>query len=408
MDRATSPGRLIHFSDTTLRDGEQMPGAALNPSEKLRIAHALAEAGVSSIDAGFPACSADEVEAIRNIAAALPATSVSALCRTLRSDIDLAWEALSDARRDKRSVSLFVGTSPVHREHKLRRSVTEILKLTRESVEYARRRFDIVAFSPEDASRTEPDVLCTVYAEAIDAGARVIGFPDTVGVLRPAQVRDCIRYIQDGVANFSRAMLAVHFHNDLGLAAANTLSALEEGVSIVQCTVNGIGERAGNAALEEIAMIVALHGPALGLRSNIALDRLWSLSRLVSELTGIPASPNKAVVGSNIFATSAGIHQDGLLKNPDTYLPFVPERVGAPGIELVPGKHSGRAAFAERLSELALDCRDEVHLSRVVAFAKAASKHSWKDPDALLREAFHSTLDASAAAANSRDGGQRN
>lgn len=382
-----------------------MPGAALSPTEKLRIARALAEVGVSSIDAGFPACSGSEIEAIRSIAAELPSMSVSALCRTVRPDIDLAWEALADARRDKRSVSLFVGTSPVHREQKLRRSVPEVLKLTRESVEYARSKFDIVAFSPEDASRTEPDVLRDVYTEAIDAGARVIGFPDTVGVLRPAQVRDAIRRIQDEVKNFSRAMLAVHFHNDLGLAAANTLSALEQGVSIVQCTVNGIGERAGNAALEEIAMIIALHGPALGLRSNIALDRLWPLSRLVSELTGIPTAPNKAVVGSNIFATSAGIHQDGLLKSLDTYLPFYPEHVGAPGVNLVLGKHSGRAAFADRLAELGLDCGDEAHLKRVVEFAKAATKTSWQDQDTLLRDGFRTTAAAAGAGSNSRNGG---
>jgi len=407
MEAATNPARLIHFSDTTLRDGEQMPGAALSPREKLCIARALSDAGVSSIDAGFPACSPSEIEAIRTIAAELPSTSVSALCRTLRSDIDLAWEALCDARPDKRSVSLFVGTSPVHRVHKLRRSVADILRLTRESVEYARSKFHIVAFSPEDASRTEADVLCQIYTEAIDAGARVIGFPDTVGVLRPSQVRDTIRQIQDGVANFSRALMAGHFHNDLGLAAANTLAALEEGVSIVQCTVNGIGERAGNAALEEIAMIIGLHGPALGLRSNIILDKLWSLSRLVSELTGIRGAPNKAIVGSNIFATSAGIHQDGLLKSLDTYLPFLPERVGAPGIDLVLGKHSGRAAFADRLVELGLNYSDEAHLERVVDFAKAAPKESWRDQDALLREAFHTTIAESAAAAGATKGADR-
>jgi 2-isopropylmalate synthase len=208
-------------------------------------------------------------------------------------------------------------------------------------------------------------------------------------------VRDFIRRIQDGVPNFDRALLAVHFHNDLGLAVANTLAALEEGVSAVQCTVNGIGERAGNASLEEVATLIAIHGSALGLQSNIVLDKLWSLSRLVSRLTGIPTAPNKAVVGSNIFATSAGIHQDGLLKSLDTYLPFRPETVGAPGVELVLGKHSGRAAFAARLGELGLDC-GEGHLARVIDFAKAAPKKSWSDPAALLKHAYYSTSAAMA------------
>ena len=384
------PTRLIHFSDTTLRDGEQMPGAALSPPEKLRIARALSEAGVSSIDAGFPACAPSEVEAIRLIAAELPELPVSALCRTLKGDIDLAWEALCDSQLDKRSVSLFVASSPVHRNYKLIKTVSQLLNLARNAIEYARSKFHVVAFSPEDASRTEPDVLCELYREAIDAGARVIGFPDTVGILLPSQVRNFIRRIQDRVPNFAKAILAVHFHNDLGLAVANTLAAMEEGVSAVQCTVNGIGERAGNASLEELATLIALHGEALGIRINIAIHRLWELSHLVSELTGIPLSPNKAVVGSNMFATAAGIHQDGLLKNAGTYLPFPPELIGGPPVTLVLGKHSGRAAIAARLAELGLEC-DDAHLARTIAFAKAAPKSAWNDSAALLAAAHYAT-----------------
>jgi 2-isopropylmalate synthase len=233
MSSPTPAVRTVHFSDTTLRDGEQMPGAALGPDDKVVIARALARAGVTSIDAGFPASSADEVEAIRRIVREVPGPSISAFCRTVHGDIDKAAEALAEARPDRRSVSLFVATSPVHREHKLRRGVPELLHLVRDAIESARRQFAIVSFSPEDASRTEPDVLCAFYREAIDAGARVVGFPDTVGVLAPDGVRDAIRLIQDGVPNLDQARLAVHFHNDLGLATANTLAALREGVSIV-------------------------------------------------------------------------------------------------------------------------------------------------------------------------------
>jgi|SRR5271165_708280 len=386
MNDSSTSARTIHFSDTTLRDGEQMPGASLNPAQKVRIALALAEAGVASIDAGFPVCARSEIEAIQMIVRAISGASITALCRTMPGDIDAAWEALAEARPDKRSISLFAGTSPLHREYKLGKNVPELLDIVRRAIEYGRRRFAIVAFSPEDASRTEPDVLCEFYREAIDAGARVVGFPDTVGVLTPDGVRQQIRYIQDHVPNLSRAMLAVHFHNDLGLATANTLAALQEGVSIVQCTVNGIGERAGNTALEEVVMAIALHGQAMGLKCNIVTEKLWQLGRLVSDLTGIPLPANKAVVGTNVFATEAGIHQDGLLKHPDTYLPFRPERVGAPGVSLVLGKHSGRAAITERLAAMGVDL-SEHEFDRVVDLVKESPKEAFYDEAALLSSA---------------------
>jgi len=390
MDAAEQSLRIIHFSDTTLRDGEQMPGAALTGAQKVEIARALQQAGVSSIDAGFPACAPSEIDAIRQVAAAVPQMNVSALCRTLRSDIDLAWEALEQAQPDKRAVSLFVGSSPSHRQHKLQKTVPQLIALATEAITYARQRFDAVAFSPEDASRTEVPVLCELYREAIDAGARVLGFPDTVGVLRPSQVRDFIRRIQDGVPNLHRAMLAVHFHNDLGLATANTLAAIEAGVNIVQGTVNGIGERAGNASLEEFVMLLALHGPELGVRSRIDATRLTALSRLVAELTGIAIAVNKPVVGPNIFSTAAGIHQDGLLKHPETYLPFLPEAVGGPEVRLVLGKHSGKAALVRRLAELGFHLDDD-RLAAVIQIAKAAPKHAWSDEAAVLREAVAAT-----------------
>jgi 2-isopropylmalate synthase len=251
--------KTILFSDTTLRDGEQMPGATLEPDDKLQIALALERAGVHSLDAGFPASSKADIIAIQKMIGVVKQPVITALCRTLKSDVDAAAEALAGNPPHKRGVSLFCGTSPLHREFKLRKSPREVLKLIGESIAYAAERFSIVAFSPEDASRTEMDFLCETYRVAIDAGATTIGFPDTVGHLTPPQVSRIIRQIQDLVPNIDRALLAVHFHNDLGLAVANTLAGIEEGANVVQCTVNGLGERAGNAALEEVAMALTLH-----------------------------------------------------------------------------------------------------------------------------------------------------
>jgi 2-isopropylmalate synthase len=373
----------VLFSDTTLRDGEQMPGATLEPDDKLRIALALEEAGVHSLDAGFPASSRADIEAIQRMTGVVQKPVLTALCRTVTGDIDAAEEALAGNPPHKRGVSLFCGTSPLHREHKLNKSKTEILRLVADTVSYAAERFLIVAFSPEDASRTERDFLCDVYREAIDAGATTVGFPDTVGLLTPDKARDFIRHIQDHVPNIGRALLAVHFHNDLGLAAANTLACIKEGANVVQCTVNGIGERAGNAALEEVAMALVLHAEEFGRTAKIDTTKLAPLCRLVAELTGIPLSANKPVGGANIFATEAGIHQDGLLKNPDTYLPYRPERVGADGIRLVIGRHSGRRAVAHRLQELGCPLPDEQVLE-VLEAIKRLPKGAIID-DATLR-----------------------
>ena len=252
-------GKVL-FSDTTLRDGEQMPGATLEPHEKLEIAKALQETGIHSLDAGFPASSEADVEAIRMMIGVITKPVLTALCRTVRTDIDAAERALDGNPLHKKGVSLFCGTSPLHRTYKLNRSRSEVLKIITDSVSYAASKFRIVAFSPEDASRTEVDYLCQCYREAIDAGATTIGFPDTVGLLTPEKAADFIKAIQDGVPNLNRALLAVHFHNDLGLAVANTLACIQQGANVVQCTVNGIGERAGNASLEEVVMALALHG----------------------------------------------------------------------------------------------------------------------------------------------------
>jgi 2-isopropylmalate synthase len=373
---------VVLFSDTTLRDGEQMPGATLDPDDKLRIALALEEAGVHSLDAGFPASSQADIEAIRKMVGVVKKPVLTGLCRTVRSDVDAAQEALDGNPDHKRGVSLFCGTSPLHRKFKLQKSEAEVLDIIGDTVSYASEKFAIVAFSPEDASRTEKDYLCRCYKEAIDAGATTIGFPDTVGVLTPEKARDYIRYIQDNVPNIEEALLAVHFHNDLGCAVANTLVCIAEGANVVQCTVNGIGERAGNASLEEVAVALSLNQDQYERKLKLDLTKLVPLCKLVSELTGIPLSPMKPVAGDNIFSTEAGIHQDGLLKNPDTYLPYRPELVGADGIHLVIGRHSGRRAVAHRLEQIGID-PTEATVATILEAIKQLPKGNTVDDDKL-------------------------
>jgi len=374
----------VLFSDTTLRDGEQMPGATLEPADKLEIALALERAGVHSLDAGFPASSEQDVAAIQMMVGQVKKPVLTALCRTVKADVDAADFALRGQPPHKRGVSLFIGTSPLHREFKLQKSREDILKLIGDTVSYAASKFEIVAFSPEDASRTEVDYLCESYRVAIDAGATTVGFPDTVGILTPQKAGTFIRQIQDRVPNIERALLAVHFHNDLGLAVANTLAGIEAGAHVVQCTVNGIGERAGNASLEEVALALDLHFDQYGRRGKIDTTQLVPLCELVQRLTGIRPAPNKPVCGPTIFATEAGIHQDGLLKNLDTYLPFRPEKVGAKGIQLVLGRHSGRRAVAHRLQELGLDSGEPAVIAMLEQI-KLLPKGVMLD-DALLRE----------------------
>ncbi len=382
----------VLFSDTTLRDGEQMPGATLEPDEKLKIALALEAAGVHSLDAGFPASSEADVVAIQKMVGVVKGPVLTALCRTVNSDIDAAARALDGNPMRKRGVSLFCGTSPLHRDHKLQKSKTEVLKIIADSISYANNAFQIVAFSPEDASRTEVDFLCECYKEAIDAGATTIGFPDTVGILTPEKTADFIKVIHDRVPNIDKVLLAVHFHNDFGLAVANTLAAIQHGANVVQCTVNGIGERAGNAALEEVVMALATNTDQYKRSFRIDTTKLAPLCQLVAQLTGIAIPKMKPIGGSNVFATEAGIHQDGLLKNPDTYLPFRPEAVGADGIQLVLGRHSGGKAVAHRLRQLNLPHTD-ADMANVVAQIKKQPKGTVID-DARLAELLKECRDA--------------
>jgi len=389
-------GQHVFLSDTTLRDGEQMPGIRLDPDAKVAVAKALAEAGIHSIDAGSPAASAEEIEAVRRIAREARGPVITAHCRTLPSDIDRVAEAFGEARRPyKKAITLFIGVSPIHRERKHRKSKAEILRITVDAIQYAKRHFRLVTFGPEDAGRAEPEYLHELYREAIDAGATTIGFADTVGILTPEKAADRIKGILDSVPNINYALLAVHFHNDLGLGTANALACIAEGVDIVQGTINGIGERAGNTPLEEVVMALKLHPDQYRVACGVDPQKLRQLSRLVARLTGFTPPANKPVVGDGLFVTESGVHQDGLLKDPASYLPFLPEEVGAEPIHLVLGKHSGRRAVHHRMEQIGLLLSDEQvqrvveHLKRCPARSVYASED---DLRSLVSEVFPADL----------------
>jgi 2-isopropylmalate synthase len=383
--------QVVFLSDTTLRDGEQMPGIRLCPQSKAKIAQALAAAGIDSIDAGFPAAAPEEIEAIRQIVRCVRGPVINAHCRTVKADIDAAVEALQDAPPWRRGVTLFIGISPVHREHKHRKTKAEIVKMTVEAVQYAKERFRIVTYGPEDASRAEPEYLYETFREAIAAGCTTVGFADTVGVLTPEKAADRIKGIQDNVPNIDDALLGVHFHNDLGMATANALAAVAEGANIVQGTVNGVGERAGNTSLDEIVMALTLHRDQYQRECGIDPRSLYDISRLVAELTGYKPPPNKAVVGDNIFITGSGVHQDGLLKDPASYLPFLPEVVGAPPFRLVLTKHSGKRAVAHLFQQHGTPLTDE-QIHHVLHYLKGPAKRAVyatsEELDQLLEDVF--------------------
>ncbi len=347
MSTATTP--IIIF-DTTLRDGEQSPGASMTIHEKIRVAEALEKMGVDVIEAGFPIASEGDFQAVREIAKRVRSSVVCALARASAADIDRAGEALEPAERTR--VHTFIATSPLHMRVKLQMEPEEVLERVRDSVTRARRWTDDVEWSAEDASRSERDFLCRCIEIAIAAGATTVNIPDTVGYAYPEEFADLIRYIRDRVPNIDRAVLSVHCHNDLGLAVANSLRAIEAGARQVECTINGIGERAGNAALEEIVMAIRTRADLLPFTTGIRTTEIMRASRLVSAITGFPVQPNKAIVGANAFAHESGIHQDGVLKDAQTYEIMRPEDVGLVKSSLVLGKHSGRHAFRKKLEEL--------------------------------------------------------
>lgn len=337
--------------DTTLRDGEQTPGASLTTNEKLKIAFQLEKLGVDIIEAGFPRTSPGDLEAVKTVSRHIKKPIICGLARATKKDIDDAYEALKKAKRGR--VHVFLATSKIHRQYKLKKAKSEILKTSVEAVKYARKKFGDVEFSPEDASRTEIDFLAQVVESVIKAGAKTVNIPDTVGYSVPSEFGDVIRYLMNNVPNISKAVISVHCHNDLGLGVSNSLSAILNGARQVECTINGLGERAGNASLEELVMALKMRKDIFcGLDTGIKTKELHKTSKLVSKLTGIEVQPNKAIIGDNAFSHESGIHQDGVLKKRVTYEIIRPQDVGFKGSKLVLGKLSGRHAFSAKLESL--------------------------------------------------------
>ncbi len=353
---AGKPGDRVVIFDTTLRDGEQSPGASMNLDEKIKIALLLEEMGVDVIEAGFPIASNGDFEAVREIAKLVKNSSVCGLARAGRMDIDRAWEAVQHAKRPR--IHTFISTSPLHMKFKLQMEPEQVHQAVIDSVTHARKLCDDVEWSCEDGSRSEHDFLCRTVESAIKAGARTINIPDTVGYAVPQEFGALIRMLFDRVPNIDKAIVSVHCHNDLGLAVANSLAAIGAGARQVECTVNGLGERAGNAAMEEIVMALKTRHDAIPYATGVKTEYIMRASRLVSAITGFVVQPNKAIVGANAFAHESGIHQDGMLKHSGTYEIMTPESVGLTKSSLVMGKHSGRHAFKMKLKELGFELGD--------------------------------------------------
>ncbi len=363
--------RIIVF-DTTLRDGEQSPGCSMNVEEKIRMARQLERLNVDVIEAGFPVASSGDFEAVRMIAGTIERSSVAGLSRAMAGDIDRTWEAIRSAKKPR--IHTFIATSDIHLAHKLRKTRDQVLKDAVLAVEYARSLCVDVEFSCEDASRSDIGFLCEIAQAVIAAGATVLNLPDTVGYAIPAEYGAMFRTIRERVGNIREAVLSAHCHNDLGMAVANSLAAIENGARQVECTVNGIGERAGNAALEEIVLAIKVRAERLGVMTGVDAQEIYRSSRLLSSLTGMQVQRNKAIVGENAFSHEAGIHQDGMLKSAITYEIMTPQSVGIKHSTLVLGKHSGRHALRQRYAELGFELSD-VELERAYAgFTAIADK----------------------------------
>ena len=362
----------ITIFDTTLRDGEQSPGFSMNLEEKLQLGHALALLGVDVIEAGFPAASPGDFEAVQALSQAVRQPVICGLARCVDSDIDRCAEALTGAAKPR--IHVFLATSAIHREHKLKIAKDEIIKRTVAGVKRARQSCKDVEYSPEDASRTEPEFLAEVVQAAIEAGATTINIPDTVGYAVPEEFSELFGYLKSNVPGIDQIVLSAHCHNDLGLAVANSLTAVRAGARQIECTINGIGERAGNCSLEELVMALRTRHAHFDLDCNIDTTRLCPTSRILSTITGISVQPNKAIVGINAFAHEAGIHQHGVLQHSATYEIMRPEDVGYSGERLVLGKHSGRHALRDRVQSLGFDL-DEEAIDRLFAdFKKLADR----------------------------------
>jgi 2-isopropylmalate synthase len=346
------PERVTIF-DTTLRDGEQSPGCSMNLREKVRMAKKLQDLGVDVIEAGFPIASDGDFTAVRAVAAECREVTVAALCRTAEQDVARAAEALMEAANPR--IHTFVATSDIHLDHKLRKTRSEVIDMTRAAVRQARNCAAEVEFSAEDATRSDINYLCEVLQTAVEAGASILNIPDTVGYTTPMEYFHLVEIVKERVVQDSDVVISVHCHNDLGLAVANSLAAIEAGARQAECTINGIGERAGNASLEEIVMALQVRADRLPFVTGVVTSELYPSSQLLSEIVGIEVQPNKAIVGRNAFAHEAGIHQHGVINNPLCYEIMTPESVGVPASSLVLGKHSGRHALALRYTELGYD-----------------------------------------------------
>ena len=347
----------MYIFDTTLRDGEQSPGATMNLREKLRLARQLETLGVDIMEAGFPAASEGDFAAVKAIAETVKGVQVAGLCRAFQPDIDRCWEAIKGAENPR--IHTFVATSPVHMEYKLRKTPDQVVEMTRAAVTHAAKYTSNVEFSAEDASRSDWDFLCRVTETAIDCGATTINIPDTVGYGQPGEFGDLIRYLINNVPNSDKAIFSVHCHNDLGLAVANTLAALKAGARQAEVTISGIGERAGNASLEEVVMALRTRSGYFELENTIESEQLFPSARLLAMIIGQPIPPYKAIVGANAFAHESGIHQDGMLKNRETYEIMTPESVGRAKTDIVLGKHSGRNAVKSKVEELGYSISDD-------------------------------------------------
>ena len=386
----------VRIFDTTLRDGEQSPGCSMDLNEKVRLARKLQALGVDIIEAGFPIASDGDFAAVRAVAAECREVTVAALCRTAEQDVRRAAEALRGAARSR--IHTFVATSDIHLEYKLKKTRAEVIEMTRQAIRLARSFADEVEFSAEDATRSDADYLCEVFAVAVDAGATILNVPDTVGYTLPNEFSQLVSAVRERVVRDRQDLtISVHCHNDLGLAVANSLAAIDAGARQIECTINGIGERAGNASLEEVVMAMNVRADRLPWETGINTREIYSTSQLLSRIIGFGVQPNKAIVGRNAFAHEAGIHQHGVISNPLCYEIMTPESVGVPANELVLGKHSGRHALALRYEELgytlsAEDLKAAYHRFTALADRK---KHIY-DQDLISLIAADNALSAAA------------
>src|SRR5699024_3646423 len=385
---------IVRIFDTTLRDGEQSPGVNLNQLEKLEIAKQLERFGIDRMEAGFPASSNGDFNAVKEISETIKNTSVTGLARTVKSDVDIAWEALKSAAEPR--LHLFIATSPIHMEYKLKKTPEQVIKTAVNLVKYASEKFPQVQWSAEDASRSDLAFLAQIIGQVIDAGATVINLPDTVGYATPQEYGHMFKYIKENVPNIDRVSLSCHCHNDLGMAVANSIAAVENGATKVEGTLNGIGERAGNVALEEVAVALKIRSDFYPYQTNLKLNETKRTSDLVSKLTGMHVQANKAITGRNAFAHESGIHQDGVLKHAETYEIITPEMVGVNKNTIFLGKHSGRHAFTVRLKELGYELEEDKLQEAFEAFKRLTDRKKEVTDDDLFTILMEVQTDTSA------------